>query len=47
VADLSRIPLSAEFPPSGFPSGRYELKITVTDRVARKSVTRQSEFIVE
>jgi hypothetical protein len=47
VTDLSRIPVNAEFPLAALGPGRYELKIIVTDRGARKSAARQSEFIVE
>ena len=47
VMDLARIPLTAEFPLEAFVPGSYTLKITITDRAAKKSATKEIDFKVE
>lgn len=47
IPDVSRVPLIAEFPLEGFQPGRYLLKITITDRAAKKTATQELEFSVE
>lgn len=47
VTDFGRIPLIAEFPLDGFQPGRYMLKMTITDRAAKKSTAQQMDFAVE
>jgi VWFA-related protein len=47
VTDFGRVPLIAEFPLDGFQPGRYLLKITITDRAAKKSATKEIDFKVE
>jgi VWFA-related protein len=47
VADLGRIPYSAEISLSGLPAGRYLLKLTVVDRVAKQSASQQTRFEIE
>lgn len=46
VTDLGRLPVDGEFPLSGFPPGRYELKLTFTDQKTKSSVSRESEFVI-
>jgi hypothetical protein len=47
VTDLAHIPVTGEFPLEGFAPGVYEMKLTVTDRVAGKGASRQVVFVVE
>jgi hypothetical protein len=47
VSDPAHIPVTGEFPLSGFTPGRYLLSVTVTDRRAQRSATQQVEFTVE
>ncbi|MDQ6652502.1 MAG: hypothetical protein M3Y84_07140, partial [Acidobacteriota bacterium] len=47
VADLGRIPYAAETSLSGLPAGRYLLKVTVVDRVAKQSASQQTRFEIE
>jgi VWFA-related protein len=47
IQDLSRIPYAAEVSLSGLPAGNYILKVTVVDRVAKKSASQQSRFEIE
>ena len=46
VADLSRLPYAAEIPMSEMKPGRYLLQVSVIDRVAKQSTTRQTQFDV-
>jgi hypothetical protein len=46
VADLARLPYAAEIPMNELLPGRYLLKITIIDRVAKQSTTRQTYFDV-
>ena len=47
VTDLAHIPVTGEFPLEGFAPGVYEMKMTVTDRVAGEGASRQVVFVVE
>jgi VWFA-related protein len=47
ITDLTRIPLTAEFPLEVLEPGRYTLKIMITDRAAKKSEAQQVDFTVE
>ena len=47
LPDLTRIPYAAEIPLSGLPVGRYLLRVTAVDRVAKKSASQQSRFEIE
>jgi VWFA-related protein len=44
--DLARLPYAAEIPLSGLPTGRYQLQVSVIDRVSKQSTTRQTHFDV-
>ena len=46
VADLARLPYAAEIPMNELLPGRYLLRITIIDRVAKQSTTRQTHFDV-
>ena len=46
VADLTRIPYAAEIPMSELLPGRYLLQVSVIDKVAKQSTTRQTYFDV-
>ena len=46
VADLARLPYAAEIPMHELLQGRYLLRITLIDRVAKQSTTRQTHFDV-
>ena len=46
VADLTRLPYAAEIPMSDMLPGRYLLQVSVIDRVAKQSTTRQTHFDV-
>jgi len=46
VADLTRLPYAAEIPMSEMQPGRYVLQVSVIDRVAKQSTTRQTHFDV-
>jgi VWFA-related protein len=46
VADLARIPYAAEIPLADLQPGRYLLQVSVIDRVAKQSSTRQTHFDV-
>lgn len=47
VADLGRIPYAAETSLSGLPAGHYLLKVTVVDRVVKRSASQQTRFEIE
>jgi hypothetical protein len=47
LTDLSRIPYSAAIPLTNMPAGRYQLQITVTDRVAKTSATQQVNIEIQ
>ncbi len=47
VADLGRISYAAETSLAGLPVGRYLLKVTVVDRVAKRSASQQTRFNIE
>jgi len=47
VADLQRLPYAAEIPLKDLPAGRYLLKVTVIDRIAKTSATQQFDFAVD
>ena len=44
--DLARLPYAAEIPLTELQPGRYQLLVTVIDRVAKQSTTRQTHFDV-
>ena len=46
ISDLGRIPVDGDFPLSGFPPGRYELKLIFTDQRTKSSVSREGEFVI-
>ena len=46
VADLARLPYAAEIPMNDLLPGRYLFRITIIDRVAKQSTTRQTHFDV-
>jgi len=45
--DLTRLPYAAEIPLQNLPAGRYLLKVTVIDRIAKTSATQQLDFEVD
>ena len=47
VMDLARVPLTGEFPLGVLPAGQYVMRITVMDRVAKKTITQQVDFRVQ
>lgn len=44
VTDLTRLPYAAEIQLNDMQSGRYVLHVTVIDRVAKQSISRESQF---
>ena len=46
VTDLTRLPYAAEIPLRALLPGRYQLQVSVIDRVAKQSTTRQTHFDV-
>lgn len=44
VADLQRLAYAAEIPLEGLPAGRYILKLTAIDRIAKSSASQQLRF---
>jgi fibronectin type 3 domain-containing protein len=42
--DLARLPYAAEIPLNDLQPGRYQLHVTVIDRVSKQSTTRQTHF---
>ena len=47
VTDSTRLPYGSEIPLSGFPPGRYTLKVTADDRAAKTSASQQINFTIE
>ncbi len=47
IADLTRLPYAAEIPLQDLPVGRYLLKVTVIDRIAKTSASQQLDFQVD
>lgn len=47
AADFGRLPYAAEVPLSSLPAGRYQLRITVIDRIAKTSAFQQMGFQVD
>lgn len=47
ISDLSRIPYAAEISLGGLPAGQYLLRLTVVDRVAKRSASQQTRFEIE
>jgi VWFA-related protein len=45
--EFSRLPYAAEVSMSGIPAGRYELRVTAIDRVAKTSATQIVKFVIE
>jgi hypothetical protein len=44
IPDLTRIPYAAEIPLKNLPSGRYVLKVTVVDRISKRSASQDTRF---
>jgi hypothetical protein len=44
VADLTRLPYAAEIQLSDLQTGRYVLHVTVIDRVAKRSISKETQF---
>ena len=44
--DLAHLPYAAEIPLTGLQAGRYQLQVSVIDRVSKQSTTRQTHFDV-
>jgi VWFA-related protein len=44
--DLARVPYAAEIPLNELQPGRYQLNVTIIDRVSKQSTTRQTHFDV-
>jgi VWFA-related protein len=47
MADLQRIPYGGQFSLATLPAGRYQLNVTITDQVAKASVSQHATFQVE
>jgi hypothetical protein len=47
VADMTRLPYGAQIPLARFPPGRYTLKLTANDRIAKTAAAQQINFTVE
>jgi len=47
MADMGRIPYAAEVSLADMPSGRYLLRLTVVDRVARTSASQETRFEIQ
>lgn len=47
VTDPTRLQYGAEIPLSGFPPGRYTLKVTADDRAAKSSAYQQINIVIE
>jgi VWFA-related protein len=45
--EFSRLPYAAEVSMNGVPAGRYELRVTAIDRVAKASATQNVKFVIE
>ncbi len=46
AADLARLLYEAELPLTTLPTGRYQLRVTAVDRVAKMTTTQQASFAV-
>jgi hypothetical protein len=46
TSDLARLPYEAELPLDALTAGRYQLRVTAVDRVAKTTATRQVNFEV-
>jgi hypothetical protein len=44
VTDLTRLPYAAEIPLNDLQSGQYILHVTLIDRVAKRSISRETQF---
>jgi hypothetical protein len=47
MTDLARIPYGGQFPLEALQAGRYELKITITDRLSKATASQRLQFQVE
>ncbi|MFL6229613.1 MAG: VWA domain-containing protein [Pyrinomonadaceae bacterium] len=47
ITEFSRLSYAAEVSMNGIPSGRYEMRVTAIDRVAKASATRSVKFVIE
>jgi VWFA-related protein len=46
VADVTRLPYAAEIPLTGLATGQYVLRVTVIDKLSKKSISQQTHFEV-
>ena len=47
MTDFARIPYGGQFPLEALQAGRYELKITIVDRLANATTSRRLQFQVD
>lgn len=47
VADLKRVPYAAEISLDGLPAGRYQLQVSVVDRISKRSASQHTRFEVK
>lgn len=47
MPDLARIPYAGQFPLEALPNGRYEIQITIADRIAKSSAAQRVAFQIE
>ena len=47
MADLGRIPYGGQFPLATLPVGRYDLQVTITDRLANSTASQRLIFQIE
>jgi VWFA-related protein len=47
VDDIKRVPYAAEISLRGLPSGRYQLQVSVVDRISKRSSSQQTRFDIK
>lgn len=47
IGDLKRVPYAAEISLEGLPSGRYQLRVSVVDRISKRSASQQTRFDIK
>jgi hypothetical protein len=47
IDDLKRVPYAAEISLKGLPSGRYQLQVSVVDRISKRSSSQQTRFDIK
>ncbi len=47
IDDLKRVPYAAEISLKGLPSGRYQLQLSVVDRISKRSSSQQTRFDIK